>query len=155
MTMISIVAAMSQNRVIGLNNKLPWSIPEELAHFKQLTMGKPMIMGRKTFDSIGRRLLPGRKTIVLTRDQDLVGEGFVVANSVAEALQAAGDVPEVMIIGGAGVYKEFLPIVNRIYLSIIPKEIEGDAFFPELDALQWHVVAQQEYPNFIFQIFEH
>ena len=92
---------------------------------------------------------------MLTRDQDLSGEGFVVANSVEAALNAAGNVPEIMIIGGAGVYKEFLPLVNRIYLSIIPKEIEGDAFFPELDTTKWHVVAQEEHPKFLVQIFEH
>lgn len=154
MTMISIIAAMSKNRVIGVDNKLPWSIPEELQHFKQLTMGKPMIMGRKTFDSIGRRLLPGRKTIVLTRDNDLQGDGFVVANSIDTALHAAGDVPEVMIVGGAGVYKEFLPLCDRIYLSVIPLQLSGDAYFPELDAMQWSLKEEQEYPKFTVQIFE-
>ena len=108
MTIISMVAAMSKNRVIGLNNSMPWHIPEELQHFKTVTMGKPIIMGRKTFDAIGRRLLPGRKTIVLTRDKDLSGEKFTVVHSIAAALDAAGDVPEVMIVGGAGIYKEFL-----------------------------------------------
>lgn len=154
MTMISLVAAMSQNRVIGVNNKLPWNIPEELQHFKHLTMGKPMIMGRKTFDSIGRRLLPGRKTIVLTRDSDLPGEGYIVVNSVAAALQAAGDVPEVMVVGGAGIFKEFLPIAHRVYLSVIPQDFDGDAFFPELD-VEWHLVAEQPHEKFVVQIFEH
>ncbi len=154
MTKICLIAAMSQNRVIGLNNSMPWHIPEELQHFKTLTMGKPMIMGRKTFDAIGRRLLPGRKTIVLTRDQDLHGEGFSVAHSVAEALHAAGDVPEVMIVGGAGIYQEFLPIAQRLYLSIIRQDYVGDAFFPEFDLNKWHLVEQQEYPKFTVNIFE-
>ncbi len=111
--MISIVAAMSENRVIGLNNKLPWYIPEELQHFKQLTMGKPMIMGRKTFDSIGRRLLPGRQTIVVTRANDLVGEGFTVVNSIAAAIQAANTQEEIMVVGGAGIYREFIYLLSH------------------------------------------
>lgn len=154
MTIISLVAAMSENRVIGMNNTLPWRIPEELQNFKQITMGKPMIMGRKTFDSIGRRLLPGRKTIVLTRDNDLSGDGYTVAHSVSEALQAAGAVPEVMIVGGAGVYKEFLPLAKRIYLSVIPQEYAGDAFFPDLDQSIWHLVTEHEHPKFTVKIFE-
>ena len=88
---ISLVAAMSKNRVIGVNNRLPWKIPEELQHFKALTMGKPMIMGRKTFESIGRRLLPGRHTLVLTRDNDLMGDNFKVVHSVHEAIAGSGE----------------------------------------------------------------
>jgi dihydrofolate reductase len=151
--MISLVAAMSKNRVIGLNNKMPWHIPEELQNFKQLTMGKPMIMGRKTFDSIGRRLLPGRKTIVLTRDTDLIGDGFTVVHSIDEALQAAGDAPEIMVVGGAGIYKEFMPLAHRLYLSIIPEEYAGDAFFPEFDLSSWHLINEQQYPKFIVQTY--
>lgn len=154
MTMISIIAAMSKNRVIGANNKLPWYIPEELQHFKQMTMNKPMIMGRKTFDSIGRRLLPGRRTIVLTRDKDLIGDGFIVADSIQNALIAACDVPEVMVVGGANIYKEFLPIANRIYLSIIPQELDGDAYFPQLDTETWTLIQEETHPQFSVQIFE-
>lgn len=153
MTIISIITAMSSNRVIGINNKLPWHIPEELQHFKQVTMGKPMIMGRKTFESIGRRLLPGRKTIVLTRGHDLVGADFAVANSVAAALQAAGDVEEVIVVGGAGVYKEFLPLAHKLYLSIIPQEYAGDAFFPEFDPTQWNLITTQDNEKFAVQVF--
>lgn len=154
MTTISLVAAMSKNRVIGINNDMPWHIPEELQHFKKITMGKPMIMGRKTFDSIGRRLLPGRKTIVLTRETDLVGNGFTVVHSVDEALQAAGDAPEIMIVGGAGIYKEFLPLAKRLYLSVISQEYIGDAFFPEFDKTQWHLVSEDHHPKFTVQIYE-
>jgi dihydrofolate reductase len=154
MIKISLIAAMSENRVIGVNNAMPWHIPEELQHFKKLTMGKPMIMGRKTFDAIGRRLLPGRKTIVLTRDQDLDVAGVTVAHSVAEALQAAGDVPEVMIVGGSGVYKEFLPLAHTIYLSIIPQNYVGDAFFPELDLNVWHLTSQDQHEKFCVQHFD-
>jgi len=154
MMKISLIAAMSENRVIGINNAMPWHIPEELKHFKQLTMGKPMIMGRKTFDAIGRRLLPGRKTIVLTRDQDLDVTGVTVAHSIAAALQAAGDVPEVMIVGGSGVYQEFLPLAHRIYLSVIPQQYTGDAFFPELDRNVWHLISQDQHEKFCVQHFD-
>ncbi len=154
MIKISLISAMSENRVIGINNAMPWHIPEELQHFKQLTMGKPMIMGRKTFDAIGRRLLPGRKTIVLSRDKDLAVAGVTIAHSVTEALQAAGDAPEVMIVGGSGVYKEFLPLAHSIYLSVIPEHYTGDAFFPELDLAKWHLTSQQEYEKFYVQHFE-
>ena len=154
MTMISLIAAMSENRVIGINNAMPWNIRAEMQYFKDTTMGKPMIMGRKTFDAIGRRLLPGRKTIVLTRDQDLDVPGVIVAHSVAEALQVAGDVPEVMIVGGAGVYQEFLPLAQRVYLSVIPQEYNGDAFFPELDTSIWHLESQQQHAEFCAQIYQ-
>lgn len=153
MTIISLIAAMTKNRVIGLNNAMPWHIAEELQYFKTTTMGKPLIMGRKTFDAIGRRLLPGRKTIVLTRSHDLEAKGFAVAHSVAEALQEAGAVPEVMIIGGAGIYKEFLPLAQRLYISIINKEYIGDAFFPEIDLSKWHLESQQEHAEFTTKIF--
>lgn len=154
MTIISLVAAMSTNRVIGINNSMPWYIPEELQYFKSITIDKPIVMGRKTFDAIGRRLLPGRTTIVLTKDQDLQGIGFSVAHSVTEALDIAGAVPEIMIVGGAGVYKEFLPLSKRIYLSVILQEYSGDAYFPEFDMKQWHKVSEKDNDKFIANIFE-
>jgi dihydrofolate reductase len=155
MTIISLVAALSANRVIGKDNAMPWHIPEELQLFKSITMGKPMIMGRKTFDAIGRRLLPGRATIVLTQDQDLEGAGFMVAHSVPEALHLAGDVPEVMIVGGAGIYAQFLPLAQRMYLSFIPQHYDGDTFFPEFAAEEWHKVSEQEHAKFTAVILEH
>lgn len=153
---ISIIAAMSENRVIGLNNTMPWHIPEELQHFKQLTMGKPMIMGRKTFDAIGRRVLPGRKTIVLTRDQDLCFPDLevTVVRSIPEALESAADATEIMVVGGANIYKEFLPLAQRIYLSVIPKHYAGDAFFPKLEPNVWHLSSQQQYEKFLIQYFD-
>lgn len=154
MTIISLVAAMSLNRVIGLNNAMPWHIPEELQHFKALTMGKPIIMGRKTFDAIGRRLLPGRQTIVLTKDQGLQGQGFTVVHSINEAIAAAGAVPEIMVVGGAGIFQEFLPLAQRIYLSVIPQEYAGDAYFPELDLQAWKMVTEQNHAKFTVKIFE-
>lgn len=154
MTIISLIAAMGNNRVIGYNNAMPWHIPEELQNFKAITMGKPMIMGRKTFDAIGRRLLPGRKTIVLTKDPSFHGVGFEVAHSVEDALKASGDVPEVMIIGGAGVYKEFLPLAQRMYISFINQDFIGDAFFPEYDLNEWNLVDEIQAEKFIMKVFE-
>lgn len=154
MTIISLVAAMSKNRVIGLNNSMPWHIPEELKYFKEITMGKPIIMGRKTFDAIGRRLLPGRQTIVISRDKELSGNGFIVVHSVSEALAAAGAVPEVMIVGGAGIYAEFMPLAQRLYLSFISQEYDGDAFFPEYDETKWQIVAEQTQNKFTAKILE-
>lgn len=151
MIKISLIAAMSENRVIGVNNTMPWHIPEELQYFKRLTMGKPMIMGRKTFDAIGRKLLPGRKTIVLSHDQDFDFVGVTVAHSVTGAIQAAGDAAEVMIVGGAGVYKEFLPLAQTIYLSVIPQHYIGDAFFPELDFGIWNLTSQEQHEKFCAQ----
>lgn len=151
---ISIIAAMTQDRVIGQGNKMPWHIPEELQHFKTMTMGKPMIMGRATFYSIGKRLLPGRKTIILTSDLHLQGEGFVVANSIEQALLVAGDVSEVMIVGGANVYKQFLPLADTMYLSIIHKVYSGDVFFPEYNELQWRVVSEQKHTEFTVKTLE-
>jgi dihydrofolate reductase len=154
MTIISLVAAMSTNRIIGINNSLPWNIPEELQYFKKITMGKPIIMGRKTFDAIGRRLLPGRHTIVLTKDSDLIGHGFSVAHSIDEAINLATQVPEIMVIGGAGVFKEFMPLARRLYLSIIPQEYDGDAYFPEYDENVWNVVKEQDYTKFLVKVLE-
>jgi len=154
MTIISLVAAMSKNRVIGLNNSMPWHIQAELRYFKEITMGKPIIMGRKTFDAIGRRLLPGRQTIVITRDKELSGTGFTVVHSISEALATAGDVAEVMIVGGAGIYAEFLPLAQRLYLSFIPQEFAGDAFFPEYDETKWQVVAEKQEAEFTAKILE-
>nr|AIA18031.1 Dihydrofolate reductase [uncultured bacterium] len=155
MTMISLVAALSANRVIGKDNAMPWHIPEELQLFKSITMGKPIIMGRKTFDAIGRRLLPGRSTIVLTQDQNLHGAGFEIAHSVEEALRLAGDVPEVMVVGGAGIYAQFLPLAHRMYLSFIPQQYDGDAFFPEFAAEEWRKVSEQEHGKFTAVVLEH
>jgi dihydrofolate reductase len=154
MTIISMVAAMTRDRVIGVNNQLPWHIPEELKHFKAVTMGKPMIMGRKTFDAIGRRLLPGRQTIVLTRDKNLNGEGFIVVPTVPAAIAAAGKVPEIMVVGGAGVYAEFLPLAQRLYLSIIDQELKGDAFFPDFNQQEWILCSETKHQSFSVKVFE-
>ena len=142
---ISIIVAASANNVIGDEGQLPWSLPEDLQHFKAVTMGKPMVMGRATYESIGRTL-PGRRTIILTRQRDFAAEGCEVAPSPAAALEAAGDAEEVMIVGGGEIYRLFLPMAHRIYLTRVQAEINGDTTFPELDLDEWDVTLEAEYP---------
>lgn len=133
---LSIVVAMARNRVIGRDNDLPWRLPEDLKRFKALTMGKPIVMGRKTFESIGRPL-PGRTTIVVSRQAGLQIPGCVVADSIDAAIRAADGTPEIMLVGGAQLYSEALPRVNRIYLTRIHADVEGDTLFPLLDPTEW------------------
>ncbi len=135
---ISIVVAMDRNRVIGRGKRLPWHLPDDLKRFKAVTMGHPVIMGRRTHESIGKPL-PGRTNIVLTADPQYTAEGCVVAGSLDEGFRAAADVKEVMIIGGAAVYREALPLADRIYLTTVHAELEGDAWFPIIDWSEWDV----------------
>ncbi|BDH61558.1 dihydrofolate reductase [Lysinibacillus sp. PLM2] len=127
--MISLIVAHDKNRVIGYENKMPWHLPGELKYFKDTTMGKPMIMGRKTFESIGRPL-PGRRNIIVTRNNEYSAEGIEIANSIDEAIALAGDVEEIMVIGGEEIFKLVLPIADRLYITHIDHEFEGDTFFP-------------------------
>jgi len=133
---IALVVAMAENRVIGRNNQLPWHIPADLRHFKTLTMGKPIIMGRKTYESIGRPL-PGRDNIVITGDSRYQAEGCQVVHSIDQALEAAGDCEEAMIIGGADLYRQTLENAERLYLTLVKAEPEGDAWFPQIEPQQW------------------
>lgn len=128
---ISIIAAMAENRVIGRENEMPWDIPSELRRFKELTMGHPLIMGRKTFESIGRPL-PGRKNIIITKQQGFAPPGCIVVNDLRAALAAAEGADEVFICGGEAVFLEALPLADKIHLTIIDEEFDGDAFFPEI-----------------------
>jgi len=142
---ISMIVAMANNRVIGLDNKMPWHLPADLQHFKKSTLGKPVIMGRKTYDSIGRAL-PGRLNIVVSRDTNLTIEGVTCVTSVEQAIAATGDVEEVMIIGGATIYEHFLSVANRLYLTFIDLETEGDTCFPDYLAQgQWQEVEHELY----------
>ena len=143
---ISLIAAMSRNRVIGKNNKLPWKLSADLKRFKGITSGKPVIMGRKTFESIGRPL-PDRTNIIITRDKNYKAEGCAVAYSATEALKEASKSNEVMIIGGEQIFKEFLPIANRMYLTLIDEDFEGDAYFPEYDVNEWKEVSREEHSD--------
>ena len=142
---ISIIVAASANNVIGVDGQLPWRLPEDLRHFKAVTMGKPMIMGRSTFESIGKAL-PGRQSIVLTRQANFAAEGCDVVADMEAALDAAGDAEEVMIVGGGEIYRQFLPKADRIHLTRVQTEVRGDTTFPELDLSEWTVVAVEEYP---------
>jgi len=139
MPLLSIIAAMDRKRLIGRENQLPWHLPADLQHFKKITMGKPIIMGRKTWESLGRPL-PGRTNIVITRNQGYKAEGATVVHSLDAALLAAGDAEEAMIIGGANLYKQALPDADRLYLTKVDGEFEGDAWFPELDMSMWDPV---------------
>ncbi len=127
---------MTRNRIIGRNNELPWHLPADLKHFKALTMGKPMIMGRKTWESLPG-LLPGRQHIVVSRNPDYVAQDAILALSLDEAIAAAGDAPEVMIIGGANLYQQALEIANTLYITLIDTEVDGDVSFPQLDKTVW------------------
>lgn len=158
---ISLIVAMAKNRVIGRRGKLPWRIPADMKHFKKVTMGKPIIMGRKTYESIGVAL-PGRTNIVVSRNPTFENPDLVMAASVHEALEAAAEVDgEAMIIGGAEVYAATLPLADRIYLTEVHEEIEGDAIFPHLDRSMWRETSRKDYkregdiPAFSFVVLEH
>ena len=132
---------MADNRVIGIENRLPWKLPADMQWFRKNTMGKPIIMGRLTFESFGAKALPGRRNIIISRDTDYrAGENsddIEVYNSIEAALDAVKGVEEVMIIGGMSLYKQALPMADRLYMTLIHAELEGDAWFPEFDATQW------------------
>jgi dihydrofolate reductase len=158
MKMISAIVAMATNRCIGRDNTLPWRLPADLKRFKQLTMGHTLVMGRKTYESIGRPL-PGRTTVVVTRQRDYAPEGVQVAHSLEQALELArGD--EVFIAGGADLYRQAMAHVRRLYLTRIGRDYEGDTFFPEVDLSGWRLVAEEHHeatatePPFSFLTYE-
>ncbi len=142
---IILVAAMGKNRVIGIDGRMPWHLPADLKHFKQITMGKPVIMGRRTFESIGKAL-PGRTNIVLTRGDPPLPDDVIRADSLDTALAAAGEAPEVMIIGGAQIYAEALPQATAMELTFVDAEPDGDTFFPEWERSEWDVAATSVHP---------
>ncbi len=146
MPRISLIAAMTHDRVIGIENRLPWKLPADMRWFRRHTLGKPIVMGRKTFESFGAKPLPDRLNIVITRDPGYRAEGAVVVHSIDQALTAAGEAEEVMIIGGASFYEQMLPRADRLYLTFVDADIEGDAWFPEFDAAQWQEVYREEHP---------
>ncbi len=137
---ISMIAAMTEDRVIGIKNSLPWKLPNDMKWFRQNTMGKPIIMGRKTFESFGAKALPGRTNIIITRDDTYQAADSIVVHSIDEALKAAGAVDEVMIIGGASFYEQMLPKADRLYLTFVHAELDGDAWFPEINNSDWNKV---------------
>jgi dihydrofolate reductase len=139
---VSLIVAMARNRVIGVNNTLPWHLPADLKHFKALTMGHHIVMGRKTYESIGKPL-PGRTSVVVTRNPDYSAPGVIVANSLQAAIAACGDDEEIFVIGGAELYLQAIALANRIYLTEIDADIRGDAFFPEFKPDAWLEVSRE------------
>jgi len=142
---LSLIAALTPNRVIGANNRLLWRLPAELQYFKKTTLGKPIIMGRKTHESIGRAL-PGRRNIIISRDKNFKAAECEVVHSLDDALALVKDNEEVMVIGGAQIYQQALPLAQRLYLTLVHHEFAGDVFFPEWHAAQWHEVSREERP---------
>ncbi len=141
---ISAVVAMSENRVIGVDNQLPWRLPADLQHFKAVTMGKPVLMGRKTHESIGR-LLPGRENVIITRNKDFEVAGATVVHSIDRALAAVAQAEEVMVIGGSMLFSEMMPQLQRIYLTVVHVELEGDSYFPEFRFEGWRKLSSERH----------
>ena len=144
MTQLSLIVAMDENRLIGSNNDLPWHLPADLAFFKRTTMGKPIIMGRRTFESIGRAL-PGRRNIVVTRDPEFSAEDCEIVNGIDAALELCEDEAEVMLIGGASLYRQAIERATRLYITRIRHSFTGDTWFPEFDEGEWKVENQEDF----------
>lgn len=144
---LCLIAAMAANRVIGAGNKMPWHLPADLQHFKQLTLGKPVLMGRKTFESIGCKPLPGRVNIVITRNKNFAANGALLAGDLHSALALAEQhaLDEIMIMGGANIYEQALPLADRLYLTFIQLNTPGDAFFPDISAFRWNEIASKSF----------
>jgi dihydrofolate reductase len=148
---VSLIVAAAENRCIGINNALPWYLPEDLKYFKRVTLGKPIIMGRKTFESIGKPL-PGRANIVITNNKHYFHEGIKVVTSLDEAIHLAESIAlidgqeEVMVIGGAGIYALCLPRADRLYYTKVHAAVNGDAFFPEVHWNKWKLTLQEDHP---------
>jgi dihydrofolate reductase len=142
---VSFVVAMAENRAIGRDGGLPWHLPADLRHFKNLTIDHTVVMGRKTFDEVGRPL-PRRRNVVVTRQRDWSAEGVEVVHGLDAALELVRGEAEVFIIGGAEIYRQALPRTDRIYLTRVETEVEGDVFFPEIDWDEWRIVAEEHHP---------
>ena len=145
--MISLIAVVARNRAIGLNQKLLWHLPEDMRHFRAMTHGKPVIMGRKTWESLPKKPLPGRLNIVITRQKNYRAEGAVVVADGPSALKAAGAVEEICVIGGGEIFDMFLTQTDRIYLTEVDLEVDGDTFFTPLDPAQWTETAREIHPQ--------
>jgi len=143
---ISLIVAMASNRAIGLNGQMPWHLSADLKRFKQITMGAPILMGRKTFEAIGRPL-PGRENIIISRDPSYQQPGCRVFGDIDNVLQCYADHPELFVIGGATLYEAMLAYADYLYLTEIHKTFEGDTFFPEIDARQWRELAREDVEN--------
>jgi len=144
-TLVSAIVATDERGGIGKDGRLPWHLPNDLKRFKALTIGKPIVMGRRTFDSIGRAL-PGRQNVVVSRQPDLVIDGCSVVPSFAAALAAAEDAPEICVIGGAEIYRLALPVTGLVHLTKVHATVAADTFFPVLDAAEWEEIAREDHP---------
>ena len=151
--MLSLIAAVAKNYCIGKDNRLPWSIPEDLQHFKDVTSGKTVLMGRKTFESILgylKKPLPNRKSIIITRNLDYkVPTGVEVYNDIDKAMNKYLD-EEIFVIGGAGIYKQTIDKADKLYITWIDKEVDGDTFFPKVNKNQWKKITEEKHPGFNF-----
>lgn len=145
MTQLHLIVAHARNGVIGKDNKLPWYLPEDLKNFKRTTLGKPVIMGRKTWESLGRPL-PGRRNVVITRQKNYVAEGATVVASLEEALEAVKDAPVAFIMGGAQIYQEAMPQVEVAHITYLNADFEGDAFFTPLSDDEWALAEEESFP---------
>ena len=134
---ISLISAMGNDKVIGINNSLPWKLPADMRWFREQTMGKPIVMGRKTFESFGAKPLPGRTNIILTKDTQYQAADCIIVHSIKEAIDASQNAPEIMIIGGASFYTQTLPTADRLYLTEIHHEFAGDSWFPDFNQDDW------------------
>ncbi len=137
---ISLISAMGKNRVIGIKNSLPWKLPADMKWFREQTMGKPIVMGRKTFESFGAKPLPGRSNIIITRDADYIANDSIVVHSIDDAIHAACSADEIMVIGGATFYAQMLSRADRLYLTDIHHEFEGDSWFPGYNKEDWREI---------------
>lgn len=151
---IALIVAMSENGVIGNQNKLPWHLPEELKYFREKTQDKPVIMGRKTFESMGNKPLPNRLNIILSHALRFTAPDCKIAHSVEDALKSAGDCEEIMVMGGAEIYEVFLPVASRIYLTVIHQTYAGDTVFPTVDWQTWKILSEEKRDGFTLKVFD-
>lgn len=143
--LVTLIVAVADSGSIGRDNALPWHLPDDLRRFKRVTLGKPVVMGRKTYESIGKPL-PGRQNIVVTRDANYRREGVTVVHDPVEALQVSGEAPEIMVIGGAELFRSCLPRAGRVHLTRVHGDIPGDVHWPALDGREWRLVGSEAHP---------
>ena len=145
MTTLHLIVAHARNKVIGRENQLPWHLPEDLKHFKRTTLGKPVIIGRKTWESLPKAL-PGRLNVVITRQADFVAEGATVVSTIEEALAMVKDMPDAFIMGGAQIYRQTMDLVKVAHITVINSDIEGDAYFEGFNEADWTLAEEETYP---------
>lgn len=145
MNEIILIAAMANNRAIGIENRLPWRLPDDLQHFKRLTLGKTIVMGRKTWESLPG-LLPDRQHVVISRNPGYQASGAVVVNSIEHATRLLNEEEDLLVVGGANLYQQTLPLADRMHLTEVNMEVEGDAFFPDINASEWLEISREHHP---------